>query len=286
LRAFGLHAMVWVGDWSPEDCGYAVRRTAEAGYRRIEIPVLEPEKLDATQTRKALEEYGLEAACSLGLSSDTDVSSSDPATVRRGEARLGAALDFAASVGARYLTGVLYGALAKYDAPATREGWLNAVTAIRRLAEEARSRDVKIGLEAVNRYETNLLNTAEQTVAFIEEVGLDNVYAHIDSYHMNIEERSMRAAVLSCGDRLGYVHVGESHRGYLGTGSVDFAALFAALSEVGYDGPIVFESFSSKVVAPILSNTLAIWRNLWDDGMDLAVAARQFLEKGLGPGRG
>jgi D-psicose/D-tagatose/L-ribulose 3-epimerase len=277
--------MVWVGGWSPEECRYAVASAAEAGYRLIEIPALEPEKLDAVETRRALEEHGLAVSCSLGLSAETDVSSTDPATVRRGDARLGAALDFAEAVGARFLTGVLYSALNKYDAPASAESRRNAVSAIRRLAEAARPRGVAIGLEAVNRYETNLLNTAEQTLALIEDVGLDNVYAHLDTYHMNIEETSMRDAVLRCGDRLGYVHVGESHRGYPGTGSVDFAGLFAALSEAGYDGPIVFESFSSAVVSPLLSNTLAVWRNLWEDGMDLAVAAREFVEKGLGAAR-
>lgn len=92
----------------------------------------------------------------------------------------------------------------------------------------------------------------------------------------------MRDAVLRCGDRLGYLHVGESHRGYLGTGSVNFDDLFAVIAETGYDGPIAFESFSSAVVSPLLSNTLAVWRNLWDDGMDLAVSARKFVEEGLG----
>ncbi|MDQ4142519.1 MAG: sugar phosphate isomerase/epimerase [Actinomycetota bacterium] len=285
MTTLGLHGMVWVGGWSPEECRYAVRRTAEAGYGLIEIPVLEPEKLDAAETRRALEEYGLASSCSLGLTPGTDVSSTDRETVARGEARLAAALDFAQAVGARWLTGVLYSALGKYEAPASPSGRANAVSAIRRLAEPARAAGVVIGLEAVNRYETNLLNTAKQTMAFIEDVGLDNVYAHLDTYHMNIEETSTRDAVLACGDRLGYVHVGESHRGYLGTGSVDFAGLFEALSEAGYDGPVTFESFSSTVVSPLLSNALAVWRNLWEDGMDLAVAAREYVEKGLGAAR-
>ena len=281
MTTLGLHAMVWVGGWSPEECRYAVAKTAEAGYGLIEIPALEPESLDARETRKALEEHGLGASCSLGLTTETDVSSTEPATFRRGEKRLESALEFAGEIGATHLTGVIYGALGKYPAPASREGRANAVSAIRQVAEEARPRGVTVCLEAVNRYETNLLNTAGQTMTFIEEVGMDNVYAHLDTYHMNIEETSMRDAVTACGDRLGYVHVGESHRGYLGTGSVDFDGLFRALAEAGYRGPIAFESFSSAVVSPLLSNTLAVWRNLWDDGMDLAVAARKFMQEEL-----
>ena len=84
-----------------------------------------------------------------------------------------------------------------------------------------------------------------------------------------------------CGDRLGYVHIGENHRGYLGSGHIDFGAFFGALAEIDFRGPVTFESFSSAVVAPGLSNDLAIWRNLWDDGFDLATHARSFIADGL-----
>jgi len=96
---------------------------------------------------------------------------------------------------------------------------------------------------------------------------------------MNIEEPGMAAAIEACGDRLGYFHVGDSHRGPLGTGSVDFEQAFAALERIGYDGTIAFESFSSAVVSPALSRALCIWRETWDDGMELATSARQFLQE-------
>ncbi len=89
----------------------------------------------------------------------------------------------------------------------------------------------------------------------------------------------VRAA--DCGKRLGYVHIGESNRGYLGSGTIDFAQFFHALAMIDYQGVITFESFSSTVVNEDLSNALAIWRNLWDDGMDLAVHAREFMAGGI-----
>ena len=115
----------------------------------------------------------------------------------------------------------------------------------------------------------------------LSSMGEDNVVVHADVYHMNIEETDFRTPILACGNRLGYVHVGESHRGYLGTGSVNFPEFFGALKEVGYAGPITFESFSSAVVDPLLSNTLAIWRNLWSDSDDLAAKAHAFISAGL-----
>jgi D-psicose/D-tagatose/L-ribulose 3-epimerase len=87
--------------------------------------------------------------------------------------------------------------------------------------------------------------------------------------------------VLEAGTNLGYVHIGESHRGYLGSGTVDFDSFFRALAVIGYDGPVVFESFSSAVVHPDLSNMLGIWRNLWTDGADLAAHANTFIRNHL-----
>ena len=135
----------------------------------------------------------------------------------------------------------------------------------------------ELGVEAVNRYENHLINSAQQAVAMVERVGADNIFVHLDTYHMNIEESDLFQPFLDVGDRLGYVHIGESHRGYLGTGSVDFESTFRALARMGYDGPITFESFSSAVVSPTLSNTLGIWRNLWSDGDDLAAHANRFI---------
>jgi len=94
---------------------------------------------------------------------------------------------------------------------------------------------------------------------------------------MNIEEDEFVRPVLEVGDRLGYVHIGENHRGYLGSGHIDFAGFFHALSDISYTGPITFESFSSAVVSPTLSNDLSIWRNLWNDGPELARHAREYM---------
>src|ERR687884_180383 len=127
----------------------------------------------------------------------------------------------------------------------------------------------------------NVVNTARQVLALADDIGEDNVLLHLDTYHMNIEEDDLVRPVREVGDRLGYVHIGENHRGYLGSGHLDFTSFFHALADVGYAGPITFESFSSAVVASGLSNDLAIWRNLWSDGEDLARHARAFMANPL-----
>jgi D-psicose/D-tagatose/L-ribulose 3-epimerase len=138
-----------------------------------------------------------------------------------------------------------------------------------------------LGLEICNRYETNVINTAADALRLADDIGADNVTIHLDTYHMNIEEDDLAGPVRLVGDRLGYVHIGENHRGYLGSGHIDFPGFFGALAEVGYAGPITFESFSSAVVSPTLSSDLAIWRNLWSDSADLAVHAREFMQTEL-----
>jgi D-psicose/D-tagatose/L-ribulose 3-epimerase len=284
VNTLGVHALVWVGGWSEPEARRAVEATAAAGFDLLEIPVLDPAAVDAGMTRKLLEEHGLRSACSLGLSFDADISSPDPEVAGRGRELLAGALGVTRDLGASHLTGVLYSALGKYPGPATPKGRAHCVESLAWLAERAAGDGITLGLEVVNRYESNLLNTAEQALALLGEVGADNLVVHLDTYHMNIEEPDFATPVRRCGARLGYVHVGESNRGYLGSGTVDFRQFFAALRAVGYDGVVTFESFSSAVVSPTLSNTLAVWRNLWDDGEDLARAARRFVLDGLGGG--
>ncbi len=283
----GIHSLVWVGGWAPPEARHAIASASEAGFDLIELSAMDPDSFDAELTVGLLAEHGLRAAVSLGLDDATDVSSEDAGVVAAGRRRLQRALELTRDVGGTYLGGVIYGKLGRYTHPATERGRDNAVETIAWLADLAQASGITLGLEFCNRYETNLLNTTEQTLRFIEDTGRDNVVAHLDTYHMNIEERSFRAAVLAAAaaDRLGYVHVGESHRGQLGTGSIPWQEFFAALHDVGYAGTITFESFSSAVVHPTLSSALSIWRDLWEDSMELATTARAFLDQQLGAAR-
>lgn len=280
----GIHSMVWVGDWSRAAAEIAITKTAEAGYDLIELSAIAPETFDVPHTAKLLADNGLACTASLGLGPSTDISSEDEECVKAGRERLRLALNLVRDCGGSTLCGVIYGALTKYSHPTTERGLDNSRAVLADLADEAAKSGITLGLEFCNRYETNVLNTTAQTLDFIDSIGRPNIVAHLDTYHMNIEESSMSGAVkqAAAAGKLGYVHVGESHRGHLGTGTVNWDDFFPALKEVGYDGVVVFESFSSKVVHSTFSNDLAIWRNLWDDNMELARGAREFLRQHLG----
>lgn len=281
MNPIGVHALSLVGGWSEAEARDAIGRSARLGFELIEIPMMEPDTFDPAMTRRLLDEHGLGATVSLGLDATTDISSPDEAVARRGEDHLGRVVELAANIGATHVCGVIHSAMQKYMQPASEDGIGRSATILRRICARAQEHGITIGLEAVNRYESNIVNTADQAVALCEMIGADNVTVHLDSYHMNIEEGDAAAAIIRTGSRLGYVHIGESHRGYLGSGSIDFAAIFRSLVRIGYEGPITFESFSSEVVNAHLSSMLGIWRNLWSDGDDLCRHALQFTRAGL-----
>ncbi len=273
----GAHALVFTGTFDEQGVRGAIERTKAAGFDLIEIPLMDPDNFDSAMAAQILRDNDLAVTASLGLTEHTDLTSLDPTIVARGEGELEKCLDHLATMGGDTLCGVIYSAMRKYPAPPTAAGSAASAAAIDRVARKAADRGIRLSLEVVNRYESNVFNTARGAVAYLEQVTSDNVSIHLDTYHMNIEESGQFGAVLDAGDQLGYVHIGESHRGYLGSGTVDFDGFFRGLARVGYDGPVVFESFSSAVVNADLSNTLAIWRNLWEDSDDLAAHANRFI---------
>ena len=277
----GVHALVFSGGTTPDEVTATINETKRAGYDLLEMSLHDSAQLDVAAARTALEEAGLDIVCSRGLSFSADVSSDDPVVVERGAALLQESLQITRDLGGKHFTGALYSALGKYGRPLTEAGRANVVAVLQELAKEASAQQMTLGLEVCNRYETNVINTAADALRLADDIGADNVVIHLDTYHMNIEEDDFVRPVHLVGDRLGYVHIGENHRGYLGSGHLDFAAFFHALADIDYRGPITFESFSSAVVSPTLSNDLAIWRNLWNDGPALAAHARAYLTNGL-----
>ncbi|MFM1865291.1 MAG: hypothetical protein RL677_1071 [Actinomycetota bacterium] len=278
----GVHALVWAGGWSESEVRTAVASTKNAGYDLIEIPALSPTDIDPIFTKKILDEYQVKSSCSLGLTFDADLNNEDENVVGRGEARLLQALDLVRKLEGEYLGGVIFSALGKYLNPPTAKARANVVAALKRLAKQAKKDGITLGLEVVNRYESNLLNTGRSALDLINEIGESNVVVHLDTYHMNIEEMNMFDPVIEVQEKLGYVHIGANHRGFLDQkGMIDFDNFFKALAQVNYQGVITFESFSSAIVSKDLSNTLCIWRNLWEDNQALAIGAREFIEEKL-----
>ncbi len=285
-NSLGVHALVFAGGTTPDDMSVIIDQTRAAGYHILELSLHDATNLDVADARAKLESAGLGIVCSRGLAFAADVSSDDPQVVERGAKLLHDSLQITHDLGGTHFTGALYSALGKYGHQLSAAGRANVVATLKDLAVEAQGKGMTLGLEICNRYETNVINTAADALRLADDIGHDNVLIHLDTYHMNIEEDDLVRPVHLVGDRLGYVHIGENHRGYLGSGHLDFTAFFHALADIDYTGPITFESFSSAVVSPTLSNDLAIWRNLWNDGPALARHALSFMSMQIEAGHG
>lgn len=256
----------------------ALRKTAEHGYRTIEFAYLRPEIFNLDKLAKLAQSLDVEIGVTMGLSLDKDVSSENAEEVAGGKAVLADAIRAVRDIGGNKLGGILYSAHTKYNRQPTKKGWDNSVAAIAKTADVAKEAGVDLVLELVNRFETNLLNTTAQGLRFIEETRSDHVRLHLDTFHMNMEESNPAAAIRLAGDKIGYFHIGESNRGYLGDGTINFDLIFDALLDIDYQRDIVFESFSTAVVDEGLSLACAIWRDTWTENDPLAAHAKRYIE--------
>jgi D-psicose/D-tagatose/L-ribulose 3-epimerase len=281
MNAFGLHALVLVSDWDEAGAERAIRTAAAIGYDVIETPIFDPASVDLVRTRDLLRQHGLTPSVSLGLTPETDISSADRAVSAAGIAQLHKVVDATAFIGGAVVCGVIASAWQKYLVPPTDAGYRNAVSGIREVAKEAPGKGVTIAVEVVNRFESNLFNTAAQAIRFVDAVAEDNVAIHLDTFHMHIEEPDAAAAIRACGPRLRYFHVNENHRGYLDAGSIDFAPVFRALVAAQYDGVIAFEAFSSSTCSPTVAGKAAVWRSVFEDSEDVARRALDYLKAGM-----
>ncbi|MCE6959090.1 sugar phosphate isomerase/epimerase [Cereibacter sphaeroides] len=278
MRRLGIHSFVWTGGQTQEGLEMALDKSAEHGYRMIEFAYLRPERFDLDRLARKAQAHDIQIVVTMGLPPQADVSSEDREVVAKGRALLSDAVKAVRDIGGVRLGGILYSMHGKYNRMPSAEGWKNSVDAIAATAEVAKDSGVEIVLEVVNRFESNLLNTTAQGLKFLRDTGRDDVFLHLDSFHMNIEEADPAAAIRLAGDKLTYYHIGENYRGYLGTGTVDFDAIFGALADIGYDRDIVFESFSSAIVDEGLSLACGIWRDTWTDNDPLAAHAKRFIE--------
>ncbi len=279
MRRLGIHSFVWTDGQTQDGLEMALEKTAEHGYRMIELAYLRPEKFDLDRLARKARDLDIEIVVTMGLPAAADVSSEDKAVVAKGRALLSDAVKAVRDIGGIRLGGILYSMHGKYDRMPTRGGWMNSAEAIAATADVAKDCGVQIVLEVVNRFESNLLNTTAQGLDFIRDTGRDDVFLHLDTFHMNIEEADPAGALRMAGDKVTYFHFNENYRGYLGTGTIDFPSIFDALIDIDYDRDIVFESFSSAIVDESLSRVCGIWRDTWDDNDPLAAHARQFIEQ-------
>ncbi len=269
MKGFGVHTSMWTMQWDPEGAERAIAAAAHYGMDFIEIALLDPPSVDAAHSRATLQKAGLPAVCSLGLPQPVWPSHNPEGAI----AFLKLAIEQTAALGGLALTGVTYGGIGERSGlPPTEQeldGVARALAAASRLAKDA---GILFGIEPVNRYETHLINTAAQGVAMIEKVGAENLFLHLDTYHMNIEEKGAGNGILDAREHLRYIHLSESDRGTPGEGTCDWDEIYATLAAIGFEGGLAMESFIN--MPPEIAHGLSVWR-------PVAASHAEVMERGL-----
>jgi len=256
----GMHFSLWASAWTREAAEQAVPEAARYGLQVIEIPLLAPETIDVPHARDLLAAHKISPSGSLCLPDDK-LATKDPEAARDFVLR---ALETAHALGCKFLGGVTYSALGyKTGKPPTEAEYENIVVALRPVAKRAEDLGMLLGLEPCNRYETHLLNTAEQSLALLDRIGAPNTTVHLDTYHMNIEEKGIGDGFRVAGARAPYIHISESDRGVPGTGTIDWDEAFGTLADIGFAGDLVIESFVT--LPPEIASALCVWRPVAKD---------------------
>ncbi len=268
---FGVDSFIWSESFAEKDL-WIIAKSRELGFDYIDFAVAHPETFPIDKVVVALIKHQILQVVDHTQAKETNLVSPDAAVRKKGVEALKLCVDINYAIGSKIFGGVIYagwGCLSGKPPSADELKW--STDAMREVAEYAKSKgDLTIAVEAVNRFETHILNTAEQAIAYCKMVGTPNMKVHLDCFHMNIEETNFADAVALCGkEYLGYVHVNESNRGIPGTGLVQWESFFKALDKVGYYEPLVIESFDPNFEE--LAKNCAIWRRFTDTGEELAV---------------
>jgi D-psicose/D-tagatose/L-ribulose 3-epimerase len=278
---FGANTFIWASPFSTRDLSLAAK-VREMGFDVLEVAVEDPSLIDLAALKQGLADNGLNGIICGAFGADRDLSHADPAIRQNSADYIKWLIDAAAEVGSPVVAGPMYAAVGKPHPESDNEvqaEYQRAVEGIHTLAQYAARRDVKLALEMLNRFETDMLNTAEQGLAFCKAADAPNVGLHLDTFHMHIEEKNSADAIRLAGDRLFHFHACENDRGIPGTGQVHWQTIFDALYEIEYRGAVVIESFTPQVKT--IARAVALWRPLAPDQDSIARDGLHFLKRGL-----
>ena len=252
----------------------------EWGFDSVEIAIENATDIDAVAVKNALDENRLicgSVCAAMGQGRDlrgTDEEQQGAITY------LKSIIDLMPVLGCPILAGPLYSTVGRAEAVEEKNyalQWDTVVGHLKMLAEYAEKTGVQLAIEPLNRYETDFINTAEQAMKLVGDVGSKAMLVHLDSYHMNIEEKDPAQAILLTGSKLGHFHACGSDRGTPGGDQTNWKKIIDALSTIGYDGGVVIESFTKDV--KVIAKAASIWRKFEPSQESIAIKGLEFLKR-------
>ncbi|MCS5716938.1 sugar phosphate isomerase/epimerase [Herbiconiux sp. CPCC 205763] len=260
---FGISSFLLASPFRDEDVEAQFSYAHDVGFDVFEVCVEDPAALGADTLNEAAARTGLTVSVCGAFGPDRDISHEDAAVRRLGIEYVKLCVDLAEAVGSPHVAGPMYSATGKTRMLAPEErrqqrDW--AAESLRELGDYAGERQVSLAVEPLNRFETDLVNTVDQGLELFDLTGRSNVGFMLDTFHMNIEEKHLGAAIRAAGEKVFHFQVSENDRGTPGSGHVPWTETWEALDEIGYRGSIVIESFLPTVVE--IARAVSLWREI------------------------
>jgi D-psicose/D-tagatose/L-ribulose 3-epimerase len=278
MNPIGANLWIWDSPITADVIRARAPLVASIGFDLIELPLEQPDDWTPDQVNGALRDAGLDAGICAVMAPGRDLTSDDAATVEATQRYLRTCITAAAGIGAAVVAGPIY-------SPTGTTGALSAEERAERierlthnllpLADEARDAGVRLAIEPLNRFETSLFNTVAQTMELVDRLDHPAVGLLLDTFHMNIEERDMPGAIQAAGNSLFHFHACGNDRGAPGDDGIDWPGIRDALAEIGYEGALSIESFTSA--NRTIATAASIWRPLAPTQDDLAHNGLAFL---------
>jgi D-psicose/D-tagatose/L-ribulose 3-epimerase len=276
----GVNTWVWTSPLTTEELEKLAPQVKKMGFDWIEVPLEGLDDMDHTRGAEIIKEYDLGVSACAAMGPDRDLIHPDPEIRASGMAYLKGAIQATNDLGATNLVGPLYSAVGRTWQSTPEERARDTDLLVENLSElsnYAAEFDVVLCVEPLNRFETSFINLAEQAIPIVDRVDHPNCQMMLDTFHMNIEEKSLGDAIRAVGPRLRHVHACENDRGAPGTGNIPWDEIAKALNDIHYDGPVVIESFTAKVKS--IARAAAIWRALAPSQDALAEDGLKFLRQ-------
>jgi D-psicose/D-tagatose/L-ribulose 3-epimerase len=259
---FGASTFIWTSPFSNRTLDLLDRAKA-MGFDLIEICVEDPETIDVPAARARAEQTDIGVTICGAFGANRNLSAENDAVRGAGLDYLKRCIDFAKGLGSPFVSGPMYCAVGEtqlLDKEARRRQWDRAVASLGVAAEYASDRGVKLAIEPLNRFETDLVNTVDQGLRLVDDIGALNVGLLLDTFHMNIEEKDIPAAIGRAAGRIVEFHACSNDRGTPGEDHLPWPQIVGALKAANYDGPIVIEAFTPQIRE--IAKAVSIWRPL------------------------
>ena len=280
---FGASTFIWVSPFSTK-AFHLIKKVKEMGYDILEVAVENKDLIDWPSLKKLAKEAGIKITISGAFGPDRDISSTDPAVRKNGLSYIIDCVKIAADMGSPIFTGPVYSAVGKTrivspEQKKQERDW--CIQNLKEAAAVAADHGIIIGVEPLNRFETDMINTAEQALSLVKEIDHKNIRISLDTFHCNIEEKNVPNAIRMVGkELLCHVQANECDRGTPGTGHLDWTGIKQALADINYEGAMVIETFGAP--SKELAAAACIWRPLAASADGLAIHGLQFYKEMFG----